>query len=68
LKDFIRMAFEYLGLNWKNHIVLDHELIRPTDISIGLANPLKAKKFLKWEAKIGIEEIIKLMIEDEIGL
>jgi len=65
LKDFIKITFDTLGLKWEDHVDVDEALIRPTDISVGLANPQKAKKHLNWEAKIGIEDIIKLMIVDE---
>jgi GDPmannose 4,6-dehydratase len=39
--------------------------MRPTDISVGYANPSKAKKILNWEAKNEIADIIKLMLDDE---
>lgn len=65
LKDFIKITFNLLGLNWEDHVKVDEGLIRPTDISVGLANPEKAKRLLNWEAKIGIEEVIKLMLEHE---
>jgi GDPmannose 4,6-dehydratase len=65
LKDFIKITFNLLGLNWEDHVIVDEGLKRPTDISVGLANPEKAKRLLNWEAKIGIEEVIKLMLEHE---
>jgi len=65
LKDFIKITFDTLGLNWEEYVDLDEDLIRPTEITVGLANPQKAKKFLNWEAKVGIEDIIKLMLVDE---
>ena len=65
LKDFIKITFDTLGLNWEEYVDLDEDLIRPTDITVGLANPQKAKKFLNWEAKVGIEDIIKLMLVNE---
>jgi GDPmannose 4,6-dehydratase len=65
LKDFIKITFDTLGLNWEEYVDLDEDLIRPTDITVGIANPQKAKKFLNWEAKVGIEDIIKLMLVNE---
>ncbi|OAQ38790.1 GDP-mannose 4,6-dehydratase [Pedobacter psychrophilus] len=65
LQDFIRITFELLGLNWKDHVEVDELLLRPTDISVGLANPQKAKEILGWNAKVHIENIIRLMLEDE---
>ena len=68
LKEFINITFKSLGLNWKDHVIFDTELIRPTDINLGLANPNKAKNILNWEAKIGVEEVIRLMLEAEKDL
>jgi GDPmannose 4,6-dehydratase len=65
LEDFIRIAFELVGLNWKDHVVVDELLMRPTDITVGLANPDKARRLLNWEAKVKIEDIIRLMMEYE---
>lgn len=65
LKDFIKITFELLGLNWKDHVEVDELLLRPTDISVGLANPRKAKDVLGWEAKVKIEEIIQYMLDNE---
>lgn len=68
LEVFIDITFKLLDLNWKDHVFLDNDLIRPTDIKLGLANPIKAKNILKWEAKIGVEEVIKLMLDDIMEL
>ena len=65
LENFIKITFELLNLNWKDHVTFDKLLMRPTDISVGYANPSKAKKILKWEAKNEIADIIKLMLNDE---
>jgi GDPmannose 4,6-dehydratase len=62
LKDFVSTAFEKAGLNWENHVVADNQLFRPTDIGVSLANPTKAKTKLGWSAKIGVEELIGLMM------
>jgi GDPmannose 4,6-dehydratase len=65
LESFIKITFELLDLNWKDHVTVDELLMRPTDISVGYANPSKAKQILKWEAKNKITDIIRLMLDDE---
>jgi GDPmannose 4,6-dehydratase len=63
LKDFIAKTFDYFGLNYENHLVVNEGLLRPTDIIISKADPLKAKNILKWEAKTNVDGVIKNMIE-----
>ncbi|MCD4743168.1 MAG: GDP-mannose 4,6-dehydratase [Desulfobacteraceae bacterium] len=65
LEDFIATAFSTLGLNWKQHVIIDKSLYRPTDIAIGRGNPQKARKKLGWNAKYQMKDVVKMMIEDE---
>jgi GDPmannose 4,6-dehydratase len=62
LEDFVAMAFSALELDWKNYVEFDSSLLRPTDLSVGRANPKKAKEQLGWSAKYTTQEIVKMMI------
>jgi GDPmannose 4,6-dehydratase len=66
LKEFVMKAFEYFNLNWEKYLVINSELIRPTDIKSSIGNPEKALKNLGWKAKFTIDDIIKEMIEFQL--
>lgn len=63
LEEFVSQAFAYLNLNWKDYVVTDPTLLRPTDLAISKANPLKAKLQLGWEAKYQMPDVVKMMID-----
>ena len=63
LSDFISHAFSSVGLDWKNHIVHRKNLDRPVEITTSRANPGKAARTLKWEAKFGMHDVVEKMIE-----
>lgn len=67
LKDFVITAFEHLNLSIDNNVSFDENLLRPTDIEKGFANPKKAKNILKWEAKTKSKNLVKLMIDFELN-
>lgn len=67
LKDFVTTTFEHLNLTTEDHVSFDEDLLRPTDIEKGFANPSKAKQILNWEAKIKTKELVKLMVDCEIN-
>jgi GDPmannose 4,6-dehydratase len=67
LKEFISICFNQLNLTWEDHIIIDKNLFRPTDLKCGKSNPSKAEKFLGWQATYRLEEIIQKMIEAELG-
>lgn len=62
LKDFIRIAFELVNLNWEEYVVSDKSLLRPTDLAIGKANPNKALIKLGWKATKNINEVVQGMM------
>ena len=68
LRDFVKVAFELLGLNWEDHVVSDPNLYRPTDLREGWADTSKAQEKFGWKAKKNLDEVIKLMLEYELAL
>jgi len=67
LKHYIQLVFNYLNLNSEKYVVSDPALLRPTDLLIGRANPSKAAEVLGWKASYTLADIVKAMIEFELG-
>ncbi len=65
LEDFVRLAFEELGLDWREHVTADNTLLRPTDIREGWGNPAKAERELGWKAAFQLEDVVRAMIRAE---
>jgi GDPmannose 4,6-dehydratase len=63
LEDFVEAVFRCCGLNWHDHVVSDRGLFRPTDISIGRGNPLKAKEKLGWQAQYKMADVARMMVQ-----
>ena len=66
VEQFAQKAFSHAGLNYKDHIVIDDQLKRPTEVDSLLADFSKAKKLLKWEPKVSFDNLIKDMVESDI--
>jgi GDPmannose 4,6-dehydratase len=63
LEDFVAEAFACVGLDWREYVVTNENLFRPTDIAIGRANPSKAKEKLGWQAKHKMRDVVRKMIQ-----
>jgi GDPmannose 4,6-dehydratase len=68
LTEFVATTFELIGKNWRDYVILDDQLIRPTDILKIKVDPSKAEAKLGWKAKYGIREVIEMMLEAESKL
>ena len=66
VEDFAKKAFAHVGLNYKDHIVIDKKLIRPADVDTLLADYSKAKKDLNWEPKISFDDLVVAMVENDL--
>jgi GDPmannose 4,6-dehydratase len=68
LREFIHLAFDYLGLDDEKYIVINKDLMRPTDLKAGYSDPSKAFAKLGWKAKANLNDVIKYMIESQLLL
>lgn len=63
LSIFVEVAFDALGLDWRQHVRSDPELFRPTDIRLSRADPSIAAKQLGWHATLKAPEVARRMVE-----
>ena len=66
VKDFIKLAFKHVNLNYKKYIKIDSKLFRPNDKVILKANFNKAKRILKWKPTITFKSLVKEMVEYDL--
>jgi len=66
IEDLCRIAFEYAGLNYKDHVLSDERFFRPTEIKPLKGDYSLAKKELGWEPKTLFEDLIKLMVDADL--
>jgi GDPmannose 4,6-dehydratase len=66
VRDFVDAAFACLDLTADDHVRIDPDLARPADIEEVVANPSKAKRELGWEAKVGFEQLVDLMVRADL--
>jgi len=66
LEAFIDTAFSYKGLDWRDHVETDPELLRPTDLIGGKGNASKAWEQLGWKAKCKMKDVVHMMMDQHL--
>jgi len=66
VKDFVKIAFETVGLDYKKYIKIDKKLYRPAEVQTLLSNYSKAKKILKWKPTIDFKQLVKEMVQTDL--
>lgn len=67
VEEFAKKAFEYVGLDYKKHIVIDKSLIRPAEVDNLIGDSSKARSKLNWRRKVSFDELIKMMIDADLS-
>jgi GDPmannose 4,6-dehydratase len=62
LRDFVAMVFKEFELDWKDHVVVEQSLYRPTDIQESCADPRRARDVLGWQATCFMPELVSRLV------
>ena len=66
VEDFVRTAFEYVDLDYKEFVITDPRFVRPAEVDLLLGDPSHAKKILGWEPTVSFEELVKMMVDADM--
>jgi GDPmannose 4,6-dehydratase len=67
LEKIVAEIFNQCGLDWRQHVIHNPALSRPTDLTESRANPARAAEFLDWRASFGMPEIVSRMLDGALG-
>ncbi len=66
VEEFLKEAFDYAGLDWKERVKIDQRNFRPTEVEVLVADPAKAKKELGWNPKVTFRELVRIMVDADM--
>jgi GDPmannose 4,6-dehydratase len=67
VREMCRIAFQHVGLNIENHLVIDPKFFRPAEVDVLLGNPAKAIAKLNWKPKTSLEQLITMMVDADLS-
>jgi GDPmannose 4,6-dehydratase len=66
VQEFLETAFNYLNLDYRDFLVIDEELYRPSEVNILVGDASKAHQELNWHPAVSFEELIKEMVDSDL--
>lgn len=67
VKDFVRLSFEHVDLDWEKYVKFDERYLRPTEVDSLVGDSSKAEKVLGWKASVGPEQLAAIMVDHDIA-
>ena len=67
VQEFVELAFQHVGLNWKKHVVQDPSLLRPAEVDLLRGDASKARNMLPWTPKVTFSELVSVMVDADLA-
>ncbi len=68
VREFLERVFGYLKLEWQRYVEIDPRYFRPTEVDFLLGDARQAQQQLGWKPEVDIDELVRMMVEDDLNL
>ncbi len=66
VREFCRVAFSYLDLDYKDYVVQDPRFYRPAEVDLLVSDPSRVRDELGWHPTVDFEGLVQLMVEADM--
>jgi len=66
VREFCRLAFATVDLDYKAYVVEDPRFFRPAEVDLLIGDPAKAKRLLGWEPEVTFEALVERMVRADV--
>ncbi len=68
IREFLDLAFRQVGIDdWAPLVKQDPRFMRPAEVDLLIGDSTKARTTLGWEPKVGFEQLVQMMVENDIA-
>ena len=68
VEEFVKIAFDSVGLDYKEFILTSEKYFRPNEVNHLLGDPTKANKELMWKPELDFKGLVNLMVQSDLDL
>ena len=66
VEEFVKEAFSYVDLDWREYVELDAMYFRPTEVDHLCADTTKVQRELDWSPKVNFVELVRIMVDADL--
>ncbi|HEV7920045.1 MAG TPA: GDP-mannose 4,6-dehydratase [Thermoanaerobaculia bacterium] len=67
VRELCELAFELVGHDYRDWVVVDERLTRPQELEYLVGNTAKAEAMLGWKSTVTFEELVREMVQSDIA-
>lgn len=66
IRELLDVAFDAVGLSWKDYVVIDQKFMRPVESMMLMGDYSKASRVLGWSPTVHFEDMIERMVKADM--
>jgi GDPmannose 4,6-dehydratase len=66
VRDLCEAAFGHVGLDWRQHVVVDERFLRPAEVDVLVGDASKAKAELGWLPEVDFDGLVAMMVDADL--
>jgi len=68
IRELLDIAFAHVGIeDWSDKVLQDPRFFRPAEVDLLIGDPAKAREQLDWVPKVGFEELVRMMVDNDLA-
>ena len=67
VEQHVDTAFRHVGLDWRAHVRLDPQFLRPAEVDHLIGDASKARRVLGWEPAVDFSGLVRMMVDADLG-
>jgi GDPmannose 4,6-dehydratase len=68
VKDFVKLSFDHVNLDWEKFVRFDEKYLRPTEVDSLVGDATKAQKALDWKPGVSPQELASIMVDYDLAV
>jgi GDPmannose 4,6-dehydratase len=66
VRDLVELAFQHVGLDWRQHVEIDPSLLRPAEVNTLCGDASKARRVLGWTTQVTFAGLVQMMVDADL--
>ena len=67
VRRLLEVAFEHVGLDYRDHVEVDPKLLRPAEVYHLKGDASKARRKLGWDPLVSFEQLVQMMVDEDLN-
>lgn len=68
VRSLCELAFAHVGLDYRDHVVVDEQFLRPAEVDLLVGDSSKARVAFGWRPRTSFADLVRLMVDADLEL